>query len=59
MEVPELKSPYHDKGGALKLQVEVPSDCGSAAEMDRTGKSSIRIIATATTVCSRRVWDGL
>ena len=64
MEVPELKSPHHDNGGTLKLQMEFPSYSGSAAEMDRIGKSNIRITAEVIAVlrgrekqhkdCSRR-----
>ena len=54
MEVPELKSPHHDNGGTLKLQMEFPSDCGSAAEMDRTGRSIIRITAEAIAVWIRQ-----
>ena len=55
MEVPELKSPHHDNGGTLKLQTKYLSYHGSAAEMDRTGRSSIRITAGTIAVCSGRV----
>ena len=50
MEVLELKSPHPDNKGPLKLQTEYLSYCGSAAEMDRTGSSSIRIEAGAIAV---------
>ena len=49
-EVLELKSPHHYNGGTLKLQMEFPSYCGSAAEMDRTGKRSVMIAAEAIAV---------
>ena len=50
MELPRLESPHPDNGGPLKLQTEYLSYRGSAAEMDRTGKSSISIAAGAIAV---------